>query len=180
MDLATAREKLSQRIAELRDCCATKSPWVFLGAAAYVEYLAKLAGLEYKDFVSQRLSRVRPEYASFAYRSGETDLPAQMYHVLRCGIAHSLSLIPDQRARKKGGRDRSIVLCHRQPDAVHLASVSNPVVPDAALFVAEDFVEDLSRATEQLFEDAKRDSGLEQQISRHLLQHPLISGGYNF
>jgi len=180
MDLAAGREKLSHRIAELRDCCTSKSPWVFLGAAAYVEYLAKLAGLSYKDFVSLRLALIRPEYAAFAYRSGKTDLPTQMYHVLRCGIVHSLSLIPDQRARNEGGRDRSIVLCHRQSDAVHLSSVSSTLVPDAALFVAEDFVDDLARATEQLFEDAVHDAALERRISEHLRQHPLISGGFQF
>jgi hypothetical protein len=157
-------------------------------SAAFLEYLAKLSdgadtgGPGYKNFVTTWLARVRPAYASFRYRGGQADLPDQMYHVLRCGIVHSLSAIPDARARAKGGRDRSIILCHRaesqQRTMPHLSNYSTPQIPDAAVFVAEDFVDDISSVVEIMFTEAVPGSALERCMDTWLGQYPLLSGGY--
>jgi hypothetical protein len=173
---------------ELPDLYQSSSPWVFLCAAALVEYLAKLVegkdkGAQgYKDFVRNWLAQVHPAYASFKYLCGESDLPEQMYHVLRCGIVHSLSFIPDTVARKKGGRDRSIVLCHR-PESLdrsmpHLANYSTSQIPDAAVFVAEDFVDDIAQVVERVFAKATPGSTLEANMMTWLSSYPLLSGGY--
>jgi len=177
MNLSTARDKLQHRVTELQACCSTRSPWVFLGASAFIEYLSNLSGTDYKKFVSTWLSQIRPEYSSFRYQSGTSDLPDQMYYVLRCGIVHSLSLVPNDRARSHGGRERSIVLCHRQPGAVHLSSVSKGSISDAALFVAEDFVEDLAKVLGKVFDRVASDVDLERSMSSWLQKHPFISAG---
>lgn len=142
MDVARARSKFKERIVDILHFCESGSPLVFVLASAFLDYLAKLPegkdnGAEgYKDFVAQWLMQVRPEYSSFRYASGQSDLPIQMYHVLRCGILHSFSLIPDSRARDKGGRDRSVVLIHRreaQEEGLgHLGRFASESVRDAA------------------------------------------------
>jgi hypothetical protein len=98
------------------------NPWPFLCASALIEYLTKMvngdgSGAEkYKQFVSTYLARVNPLYNSFTYIYGspspEQDLPRQMYHILRCGIVHSFSFIPDKQATDKGGRPRSVLIAH--------------------------------------------------------------------
>ena len=185
MDLLTANQKLNDRLNELRACCATGSPWVFVGASAFLEYLTKLAGRTgsqgYKDFVSDELEKVNGFYRSFRYRNGAQDLPTQMYHVLRCGIVHSLSLVPDARAVAAGGRDRSIVLCHaqeaRSKKLSHLGNYTGGGL-DAALFVAEDFVDDLQKVTAQLFTSAAQGSAQTATMKAQLQNHPFISAGY--
>src|SRR5262245_13667263 len=95
MNLPDAHQRFNDRLAELPALYPSGSPWVFLCAAALVEYLAKLVdgtdngGRGYKCFVRNWLSSIRPAYLSFRYSAGQCDLPEQMYHVLRCGIVHN-------------------------------------------------------------------------------------------
>ena len=135
----------------------------------------------YKDFVVNWLTRVRPAYGSFKYKSGQSDLPIQMYHVLRCGIVHTLSLIPDTRGQSHGGRDRSIVLAHRTGAGAaglkHLDAYSSTNTPDAALFVAEDLVDDIEAVVSLIFSQAVPGSPLEARMHSWLAAHPLISAG---
>src|SRR6266850_1161838 len=116
MDLVAEREHFRNRLSELRDVARIGSPWIFVCASAYVEYLARLekgsvtSGDDYIEFVKQWLAKVNPAYKAFTFKSGMQDLPEQMYLVLRCGVVHSLSLVPSQGT--KGGRPRPIVLAH--------------------------------------------------------------------
>jgi hypothetical protein len=93
MDLETGHARLVERINELRQIATTEGPLVFVCASAFLEYVAKLAqgqdcgGRGYKDFIETWMSRARPEYKDFRYRSGQTDLPVQMYHVLSCHLS---------------------------------------------------------------------------------------------
>jgi hypothetical protein len=176
------------RINELRKFCPAGSAWVFVCTSAFLEYLAKVIDGKnrkrqgYLDFVEKWLSQVRPDYKEFTYKGGATDLPIQMYHVLRCGIVHNLSLIPDEQARSKGGRDRSIVLCHRAESIKrglpHLSNYSQGDIKDAALFVAEDFIDDIETVINNIFNKANADPTIGANIRDWLSQHPLIKGGY--
>ncbi len=187
MDLNTAHQKFTARIAELRAFCVYDSPWTFVCAAAFLEYLAKLVdgqdrgGSGYKEFVTNWLTEVRPAYSSFTYNSGAQDLPIQMYHVLRCGIVHTLSLIPDHRGKALGGRDRSIVLAHRKAAQrggfAHLGAYSSGNTPDAAILVAEDFVDDIETVVALICAKAATDAALNKNICSWLIKHPLISAG---
>lgn len=188
MDLNTASSYFKDRVNELRRACADTTPWVFLSASAFLEYLAKLVNGEdkkrdsYKKFIEDYLSQVRPLYKDFVYKSGKQDLPVQMYHVLRCGIVHSFSLIPDDDGRGSGGRDRSIVLCHAKErderKLSHLMQYQSPKVTDAALFVAEDFVEDIGKVTALIFTKAASNNTLRGNIERWVLAHPPIIDGF--
>jgi len=188
MDILAAHSLLKTRISELKATYPVGSPWIFLAAAALVEYLAKLVdgedkgGKGYKDFVIRWMAQVRPEYKDFKYKSGEVDLPVQMYHVLRCGIVHSLSLIPDNIGKKHGGRNRSIGLLYKAESIdrklQHLHSYSDTNIQDAALFVAEDFVEDIEKVIELIFAEANINTALANNIKLWLNLHPLLKGGY--
>jgi len=175
------------RIRELKQIAARGDPWVFLNASSFIEYLAQMRlgkrtePQDYKEFLTQYFFRVCPWYGNFKYRSGTLDLADQMYHVLRCGIVHSFSLFADSKAQTRGGRHRSIVLAHRSAGQSHLHSfVNNRRKPkiDAAIFVAEDFVEDIERVTEALFNESKKRTPdglqLRQNIRRWVRQFPPI------
>ena len=155
-------------------------PWPFLCASALIEYLTKMVygsesgAKEYKQFISVYLARTNPLYDSFTYASGDKDLPLQMYHVLRCGIVHSFSLIPDSRAAARGGRPRSVLIAH---SGVHL-SAYREMSQDAALLVLHDFVADLTSVVEQIFLNAGTDPALARKIEDHLQQHPPIIGRF--
>jgi hypothetical protein len=183
MKLGDAETYFRDRASELRHLCVSGTPWVFLAAAAFLDYLSKLANgndkqrAGYKSFISNYLARIRPEYKNFVYKNGKSDLPVQMYHVLRCGIVHTFSLIPDAAARRSGGRDRSIVFCHADEGDkhgwTHLMHYSTATVTDSALFVAEDFADDIVKVVELLFAQAKQDSSLRNNIEKWLRRtHP--------
>ena len=188
MDFEKGKGKTLSMAHELGEQCKTGSPSVFLLASAYLDYLSKLvSGSDkkrdgYVTFIEKWLAEVREEYRTFRYKDGEQDLPQQMYHVLRCGIVHSFSLIPDQQALARGGRNRSIVLCHRkesdEKDLPHLSNYTSDCVPDAAVFVAEDFTEDIENVAESIFKTAEEDTILKRNIEGWLAAHPPISAGF--
>ena len=153
-----------------------------------LDYLAKIVNGSdlkrdgYKRFIKDYLALVRPGYRDFKYRNGNQDLPEQMYHVLRCGIVHSFSLIPDSTGVNPVGRDRSIVLCHRlqctEKGWQHLMIYTTEKISDGALFVAEDFIEDIGRAIELIFDRAQKNPTLSRNIENWLAQHPPVLGGF--
>jgi hypothetical protein len=158
-------------------------------------------GRGYKDFVKKYMKEVRQEYVTFKYSKGVQDLPVQMYHVLRCGIVHSFSLTPDKSDPKRPfydklckfrlsgktgykqlGRDHSIALCHKteadQKGLKHLSHYAGPRNLDAALFVIEDFLDDLLVVNELIYNKAVADRTLRDKIEGWLKVSPPISGGY--
>ncbi len=53
--------------------------------------------------------------------------------------------------------------------------VGPPVVEDAALFVAEDFLDDIEVAVQAIFKAAEHDDGLKKNIVKHLSDRCPIS-----
>jgi len=174
--LPEAQTYFTGHIDDLKRMSADGTPWVFLCGSALIDYLSKLAdgrndgGAAFKRFVNVYMPR---GYLTFKYRSGLSDLPEQLYHVLRCGIVHSFSMIPDAQAKNKGGRDRSIVLSHHEP---HLSPYSTANAPDACCLRADGFVADLEAAMKKLFTDAATNAQLAGNITAWLAQHPPIAG----
>jgi hypothetical protein len=191
MKLDAATDYFRARAAELQRTCADGTPWVFLMSSAFLEYLAKLANGKdkskqrrtgYKSFICEYLAEVRPRYRDFEYKSGTKDLPTQMYHILRCGIVHNFSLVPGKEENSSRGRIRSIVLCHaKERDEKkweHLMNYGTAEINDAALFVAEDFTQDIEKVTELLLSKAKDDGSLRKNVEEWLENHPPIAGGF--
>lgn len=180
MNLQEGEEYFAGRTQELLAACNDGTAWVFVFASTLVEYLAKLVNGQnttrqhYIQFIKDYMAKIRPEYATFSYQNGNQDLPEQMYHILRCGIVHSFSFVPDQQAMNSGGRERSIVLSHRTAGRPHLSSYSSVKAPDAAIFVAEDFVEDIEKAIRHIFSDARSRADLKANIETWLSTHPPI------
>lgn len=180
-----------ERVTELKSLSERGDPWFFLCASSYLEYLAKLAygkstnQNDYKSFLKDYFFIACPNYLSFKYGTGTNDLEVQMYHVLRCGIVHSFSMIADGQAVSKGGRHRSILLAHRHSGKTHLSSyINNRVTPkiDAAIFVAEDLAEDIEKLTKYIFSLARKRNVAGTQIKANIAtwsrQHPPIMGKF--
>ncbi len=183
--LQDVRLRVDQWFHELSRICGRADPWGFLCLSALVDYLAKLAAgtdlkrAGYIRFVGQHFPS---GYGTFRYRGGQRDLPEQMYHVLRCGIVHSFSLIPDGQSRKHGGRDRSIALEHAAEawpkGHSHLCNYAGPNNLDAALLVCEEFYADVKWAADELLRKAASNPCLEQKITSWFAKYPPISGGF--
>jgi hypothetical protein len=180
-------EYLVARVAELKSLAERGDPWVFLCASSFLEYLAKLVNgketgaIEYKNFLCTYMFAACPAYAYFRYESGASDLAVQMYHVLRCGIVHSFSLLPDSKGKTQGGRDRSIILSHRTSGRSHLSKEVSSWGEhriDAAVFVAEDFVEDVSKLVCHILSESRRQDSsgakLRSRIKNWWQSHPPI------
>ena len=195
MTFEKAEPYFKTRIGELKKLSRDKNyvnPWIFVCASAFIDYLAKIAyGKDmqrrgYISFISDYLSKINPKYRTFTYKNGKRDLPAQMYHVLRCGILHSFSLIPDQKTKKDNdGRDRSIVLCHAEERDrekwFHLMpfpteKMTSPNIKDSVLFVAEDFIDDLEKVVDIVFRDASTNLTLRENIEKWVISFPPIQG----
>jgi hypothetical protein len=178
------------RAKEIQSILKDVSPWGFVCAAAFLDCLSKLvAGQDnkrngYKDFVKNYLARINPSYASFQYESGSKDLPEQLYHVLRCGIVHQFSIVPDQQSLNSGGRLRSIVLCHRKEskrrNLPHLSSYSSEKISDAAVFVAEDFGRDLKDTVTFIFSSQAKaiNPEITKKMKEWVKKYPPIMGGF--
>src|SRR5882672_2865550 len=114
-DLAT---NLRNKVADLKEMCTKTDPWIFLCAAAFIDYLSKLSSGRtptkpferypqfIKDFFPEKYDRF--SYAT-SRRSNETSLPHQMYYILRCGMVHSFSFVPEQTVKRYGGRAGSVL-----------------------------------------------------------------------
>jgi hypothetical protein len=177
MTLEAAEEYFTAMVPGLGKMCCDGSPWVFLCGTAIIEYLSKLAygpGGR-KNFIKFIKEYMPVSYGKFTYASKKQDLPEQIYHVLRCGIVHSFSLIPDEHGKKNGGRDRSVALSHDTRDG-HIKRVSTERVSDACCVNAYEFVADLANAMRKLFDAAKSDSKLRDKITDWLKKYPPIAG----
>ena len=174
MTLDEAQALFLENLKSLESMAA--NPWPFLCASALIEYLTKMVNngrsgaQKYKHFVETYLGAVDQRYLTFTYATGQKDLPIQMYHVLRCGIVHSFSLIPDAQGTTSGGRPRSVVISH---EGHHLSPYRENAM-DAALLVLHDFVIDLEKVINHIFSTARADSVLRTSIEGHLQAHPPI------
>jgi len=188
MNILEAKNYFHDLISAAKKYCADHTPLPFILGACFIDYFCKMVEGEdkkktgYKGFVKKYMKGVREEYATFKYANGTQDLPVQMYHVLRCGVVHSFSLIPDKKVNKQPGRDHSIALCHKaeaeQKRLRHLSPYSGPWNLDAALFVIEDFLDDLLAVNELIYNKAIADRTLRDKIEGWLRVSPPISGGY--
>src|SRR5689334_12604309 len=81
--------------------CAIESPWCFLCLSALIDYLSIAAYPNKKKQRDRYVAFIEnffpAKYKNFKYKNGQTDLPDQMYYVLRNGLVHSFSLVPDDR-----------------------------------------------------------------------------------
>ncbi|MBP9077452.1 MAG: hypothetical protein KBG02_11370 [Haliscomenobacter sp.] len=155
-------------------------PWIFLMCSCFIDYLVRMVNdketihKDYKDFIRSYLSRINPLYRDFKFSCGKQDLPEQMYHVLRSGIVHSFSLVPDSKSLTKGGRSRSIIVSHRKNNNVHMTPYMNGSF-DSVIFTAEDFAEDLDKLVDLFFNDiALKDDSLKNNITQWFTKHPHI------
>lgn len=162
-----------------------RNPLVFVVASVFIGYLSNLVhnkdgtAKQYQHFVVSYLSKINHRYRTFVYhfanKATTQDLPLQMYHVLRCGVAHSYSLVPNQRGVNAGGRIRSIMLAHKIAQTPHLSHVTHNNQP-ACVFVAESFAADIEKTLVLVFRQARRNAALAKRMMSWMQKHPPIRG----
>lgn len=158
MDILEIHNYFKNRVSEIKVICECVNPWGFLCCSAFIDYLVnaiykKSNATNYKDFIIKYLSEINHLYADFEYsKDKKKDLPEQMYYILRCGIVHSFSLVPDKKAKKNGGRQRSILLSHDKNNDgyTHLEAFTKGDF-DSVIFTAESFASDLEKLVEKIF-----------------------------
>ena len=158
-------------------------PWAFLCGSAMIDYLTnmttgKSTRLKYIKFIEDYFSLVNISYKDFTYQSGIKDLPTQMYVILRCGIVHSFSFIPNQQGLSNGGRTRSILLAHEKNGHTHFETYTKNGM-DSVVFTAEQFSEDLKAVVNLIFHKATTNQNLENQILNYIQSHPPILGQFS-
>ena len=156
MNHTDIKKYCEDRLGEIRKVAQDGTPTGFLCLAAFVDFLAKLAAGDdnkregYIDLITNYFPDA---YKNFTYKSGDKDLPAQFYSVLRCGILHGFSLYPDQ-ANRNNSKVRTIVISHDGKDGgktfTHLSNYTNKKF-DAALLIADKLCDDMSSAIQKMF-----------------------------
>jgi hypothetical protein len=187
-DFVYWKQYFIDRVDELRAIAGT--PFGFAGACVLIEVLSRLTRgtgkgksgrKDYEQFVSDWLPK---KYSDFKYAKRvippgkeEQDkyLPTQMYCILRCGLVHNLSFVAGHSEIANGATDRSIWMLTREEahglGLNHLDPYEQngpPIVDDAALFVAEDFLDDIEVTVRDIFENAEHDEVLKGNIMKHL------------
>jgi hypothetical protein len=151
------------------------TPFPFLCAATMVEYLIQISGYgsNYDNFICDHFPA---SYVNFRYVGGQDDLPKQMRYILRNGLVHTFSLFPDAIGQRKGARNRSILITHRAAnEGSHLSNVrkiSCGMAVDAALFVLEDFCNDIAEVIRKIFTEAATDPRKAQKINDRWIRSP--------
>jgi hypothetical protein len=153
------------------------SPWPFLCASAMLDYLSQMSidrippsgARVYIRFIEDYMPQ---SYRNYQFDCGKQDLPYQMYYILRCGIVHSFSLVPDTRfSAAADGRKGSIVIAHQ---GKHLSKFQYTKNPDAVLFLFDQFHADIKSALEAVFKRAQSDPLLMVRITKFLKDNPPI------
>jgi hypothetical protein len=182
MTLNDIKDYFNQRCDEIISLSNRDDPWVFLCGSAMIDYLTnmttgKSTRVEYIKFVEDYFGQVNVLYKNFTYQSGDKDLPTQMYVILRCGIVHSFSFIPDKKGVSNGGRTRSIVLAHEKNGHTHFEIYTNNGM-DSVVFTAEQFAKDIKEVVYLIFQKTTTDQKLETQILSYIQSHPPIRGEF--
>lgn len=176
VDLGYSRQYLLDRLDEARPVIGT--PIGFIAVCVVLEVLAKAANgtgvqnLGERQYVEFIRNWMPPQYSAFAYVSGVTDLPVQMYAVLRSGLVHGLSFVP---LPGRNGRARSLWIEGLRTHASqgHLTQFTRPPdVPDACYFIGEEFLEDVASCTQNLFSTV--DLNVQRNIANHFTDQPMI------
>lgn len=168
------------------------TPWGFICACILIELLArmvngigrgKLTRQQYEAFVVEWMDDYGPQAEHpFKYNSTvvrltnsseppeaeEKSLATQMYCIMRSSMVHNLSLVAGDSELRSGGADYSIHLTDRKTAAAqglrHLQNTGN----DAAVFVGEDFLDDIGKVIDKVFAAAEVDDALKENMAKHL------------
>jgi len=183
MTLAEIENYFDKRCDEIISLSLRGDPWVFLCISAMIDYLTNMTTghstrLKYIKFIEEYLSEINTLYKDFQYRNGSIDLPTQMYVILRCGIVHSFSFVPNQQGLINGGRIRSILLAHEKNGHTHFETYTKNRM-DSIVFTAEQFSKDIKSVVTFIFNKARSNQQLGNKITNYVISHPPILGQFS-
>lgn len=171
---------LQMQFDQLDHICKSPSPWIFVCLSAFIDFLSQMED-PHQSNIRQRyinfISKWYPaKYRNFTYRNGNTDLAEQMYVILRSGLVHSFSLTPDPNRPGTSGRWRSLYLAHQASGLKHLGRADKSLGIDAAILIAEEFLQDTKNVAKRLIRKARRNRSLRQNIIYFLTNQPPVAG----
>jgi hypothetical protein len=182
MTIQEVKDYFLARCDELVSLAERGDPWVFLCGSAMIDYLtqmttSKAGRIAYIEFVDTYFRQINIKYKEFEFQNGQRDLPTQMYIILRCGIVHKFSFVPNQQGIDNGGRKRSILVAHEKNGHTHLTAYTKNGI-DSIIFTAEQFSKDIKSVVEVIFSKALNDNLLEAQIKEYASNYPPIMAGF--
>ncbi|MCG0997583.1 hypothetical protein [Acetobacter persici] len=184
---------INNRILELKTAQLIKSDkdrlngsiWDFVLMGCLVEIVAKLnctnKSLYTFDKISKLFNDRLPKYRIPSYKTHDNinDVPEQIYMVMRCGLIHSLSLVPDEKYKEKKKYEKhwrkgSLLLSHK---GNHLQMMTWS--PDGEPFEAcqldySSMLDDMQTALDAIFRDAKQDTALSVHIETFVKANPIL------
>ncbi len=182
MNIEEIKNYFLNRCDELISLSERGDAWVFVCCSAMLDYLTQMTTntsgrTAYINFVNEFLSQINSNYKEFRFQSGETDLPTQMYVILRCGIVHKFSFIPDNQQISNHGRERPILLGHEKKSDIHFGSYTKNGM-DSVIFTAEQFSKDIKDAVNLIFTMTQTNETLKNNIINHVTNYPPIQGKF--
>lgn len=197
------KEYFTDRANELVGLSSRDAVWPFICCSTFVEYIAKMSvdstsvrqkmvrGVSkpaddgvYVTFINQYFPA---KYKNFQYSNqmrmnepwvgGSTNarsdkcLPYKMYKVLRCGLVHAFSLVDSDSPMTP---PRSIFIEHKDESPSRHLDHKKDASHDAALFISEDFAQDILKVTNKLFNKAKNDIVLKKRIVEYYHDYPPV------
>ncbi|AOW47956.1 hypothetical protein A4S02_14040 (plasmid) [Acetobacter ascendens] len=184
---------LNDRILELKTAQHIKSKddrlngsiWDFVLMGCLVELVAKLNcvdSINTFEKVSKLFDERLPKYRAPFYNTPEkiNDVPEQIYMVMRCGLIHSLSLIPDKKVKdkdiyKRHWREVSLVLTHRGNHLKMGKTPHNGSLVEVCQLDYSTMLDDMQTALDAIFQDAKHDTALSSHIEKFVKENPTLS-----
>jgi hypothetical protein len=183
MTLTDIESYFTERCDEIVSLAQRGDLWIFLCGSAMIDYLTNMVTghstrLKYIKFIEDYFSQINILYKEFQYKNGSKDLPTQMYVILRCGIVHSFSFVPNQQGLTNGGRTRSILLAHEKNGHSHFDTYRKSGM-DSVVFTAEQFSKDIKSVVKHVFKTASSNQQLENKIINYVMSHPPILGQFS-
>nr|WP_128081132.1 hypothetical protein [Acetobacter persici] len=193
MTLLSYQTWINDRIQELRTAQSIKSEvdrlngsiWDFVLMGCLVEIVAKLNCTHKVSSTLHKISKLfddrLPQYRIPSYKTHNNikDVPEQIYMVMRCGLIHSLSLVPDRTYKerknyKKHWREWSLLLTHKGNHLQMMTWKPNGQPIEACLLDYSTMLDDMQTALDAIFQDAVNDTALSAHIETFVKENPML------
>jgi len=192
VDISIYQSWINDRIEELRTAQRIKleidrlngSAWDFVLMGCLVDIISRI---NYNNLNSslKRTSKLfddrLPQYREAFYNIPKriNDVPEQIYMVMRCGLVHSLSLVPDKnlidrKQYKDHWRKGSLLLTHRGNHLQMRTRTYNGHLIDACQLDYSTMLEDMQSALDAIFQDAEHDTALSAHIEKFVSENPTL------
>lgn len=192
MNISDYQLWINARIEELKTAQRNKndidrlngSIWDFVLMGCLVDVISRINYNNIKSSI-KRTSKLfddrLPKYREVYYNKPKiiNDVPEQIYMVMRCGLVHSLSLVPNKdymtsKSYENHWRKGSLLLTHRGNHLQMRTRIHNGEPIDACQLDYSTMLDDMQSALDAIFQDAKQDTTLSDHIETFVRENPTL------